>query len=517
MTHLESGGKSKFVDFISDYIDGNVENTQDSVDKEFKEIYPIKSSKRYISDNPLNLNISQKRILLALNNPKNRIIVVYGPPGTGKSHTIAAITYWANQQRKSVVITSHKRQALDVIDRMLTDKFRDLHPKAKPSIIRLAKNGKSINNLENSLQNAVINAAGGRANDYNEQATEKDEQEFKSIVIGKIEKQLSSSDGYRETVDTLFEFEQTQNSLIGSGEFSEDDFAIPKIDNSEIINLEKIKDFAEDTSIDNFEDINLTAFRFLLKRRRNIPKFLNACEEINLHSGEAFYSETTLTEIPKSFVNLMETSAKSFKRDIPIAGLQSGDIPGAFFKKLFRRFPDKKGLEGLINSLRSLKYAQIVEEIARLKNVPVSKLTLDMAFDGISALRTAISLKKHQDIIDEYRKISGNKEKSISEIYDTLDGVKDTLQKVDAQLFNSIARLFKNYGPILTRLQITNKKLSTLSRLNNLNSTEADIWKWIQLHYTLSKTAALETINKEDLDNFYILRQKQVEYQNAFG
>jgi len=514
MTHLESGGKSKFVDFISDYIDGNVENTQDTVDNEFKKRYPIKSSNRYISDNPLNLNISQKRILLALNKPKNKIIVVDGPPGTGKSHTIAAITYWANQERKSVVITSHKKQALDVVDRMLTDKFRDLHPRAKPSIIRLAKNGKSMNSLENSLQNAVINAAGDRANNYNEQAAEKDEQEFKRDVIGKIEKQLSSSDGYRETIDTLFEFEQTQNCLVSSGEFSEDNFSIPQIDGSDVIDFKKIQDFAEDASIDNFKDISLSASHFLLKRRKDIPKFLKACEEINLHSGEDFDFETTLIEIPESFVDLIETAAKLFKKDMPISSLQSSGIPGAFFKKLFRKSPDKKDLEQLIKSLKSLKHARIIEEIARLQNVPVSELTLEMAFDGISALRTAISLKKHWDIIDEYREISGNKEKSISEVYDTLDGVRHALQKVDANLFNSIVRLFKNYGPILTRLQITSKKLSTLSRLNHLTGIEADIWKWIQLHYTLIRKTAVETINKEDLDAFYKLRQKQVEYQN---
>ena len=213
MTHLESGGKSKFVDFISDYIDGNVENTQDTVDNEFNKRYPIKSSNRYISDNPLNLNVSQKRILLALNNPKNRIIVVDGPPGTGKSHTIAAITYRANQEGKSVVITSHKKQALDVIDRMLTDKFRDLHPKAKPSIIRLSKNGKSINSLENSLQNAVINAAGDRSNDYNEQATEKDTKDIKETVVEKIEKQLSSSDEYRENIYNLLKFRTPKYNL----------------------------------------------------------------------------------------------------------------------------------------------------------------------------------------------------------------------------------------------------------------------------------------------------------------
>ncbi|MBW1728812.1 MAG: AAA family ATPase [Deltaproteobacteria bacterium] len=176
MTRLESDEKNKFVDFISDYIDGNVENTQDAVDREFIEKYPIKSAGRYISDNPLNLNISQKRILLALNKPKNKIVVVDGPPGTGKSHTIRAITYWTNQEGKSVVITSHKKQA---------------------------KNGRSINTLEKFLQNAVINAAGDRANDYNEQAVEQDEKELKKSVTGKIEKQISSSGKYREKIHDL--------------------------------------------------------------------------------------------------------------------------------------------------------------------------------------------------------------------------------------------------------------------------------------------------------------------------
>jgi hypothetical protein len=445
MTRLKSDEKNKFVDFISDYIDGNVENTQDAVDREFIERYPIKSAGRYISDNPLNLNISQKRILLALNKPKNKIIVVDGPPGTGKSHTIAAITYWANQEGKSVVITSHKKQALDVIDRMLTDKFRDLHPNAKPSIIRLSKNGKSINALENSLQNAVINATGDRANDYNSQAVEQDEKELKRSVSEKIEKQIFSSGEYREKIHDLFEFEQIQSRLISSGEFSDDDFALPKCDASAVIDFEKIQKFAEDPIIDNFNDIGLAAFRFLLKHRKDISRFLNACEAINLHSNEELAFETTLTEVPKSFVDLIEASVKSLKMDIPILALHSGDIPGAFFKKLFRKAPDKKVLEQLIKSLKSLKHANIIEEIVRLKNVPANEFTLGMASEGISALQTAISLKKHRDIIDEYRE-AGNKEKSISEVYDTLDSVKEALQKMDAALFNSINVLFKHYG-----------------------------------------------------------------------
>jgi hypothetical protein len=161
-----------------------------------------------------------------------------------------------------------------------------------------------------------------------------------------------------------------------------------------------------------------------------------------------------------------------------------------------------------------LKHANIIEEIVRLKNVPPNELTLDMVSEGISALQTAISLKKHRDIIDEYREVAGNKEKSISEVYDTLDGVKEALQKMDAALFNCINALFNHYGTMLAKLKISSEKLGALSRLSNLTGAEADIWRWIQLHYALSKKTVVNLFNKDDLDAFNKLRQKQVEHKN---
>jgi HrpA-like RNA helicase len=89
----ETSKKNVFSELVGKYINGEVESNQDSVDKEYRETYPINSFNRYVSDNPLPLNSSQKRILLALKNERNKIVVVDGPPGTGKSHTIAAISY----------------------------------------------------------------------------------------------------------------------------------------------------------------------------------------------------------------------------------------------------------------------------------------------------------------------------------------------------------------------------------------------------------------------------------------
>ena len=131
ITSLDHGAGNKFIDMISRYVDGNVQSTVDDVQQDYLKKYPKNSTERLIPKRltiPLNLNEKQKKILTAVENPKNEIIVVDGPPGTGKSYTIAAIVCLANQLGKSVVITSHKKQALDVIDQTLTEQFKRLHP-----------------------------------------------------------------------------------------------------------------------------------------------------------------------------------------------------------------------------------------------------------------------------------------------------------------------------------------------------------------------------------------------------
>jgi len=110
MTRIERGMASKLGDFLDTYVRKNVTNTTEETERNFRERYPSGSARSFIADNPLPLNVEQKKILLALANQKNRVITVGGPPGTGKSHTIAAIAYWANQNNRSVVITSTNKK-----------------------------------------------------------------------------------------------------------------------------------------------------------------------------------------------------------------------------------------------------------------------------------------------------------------------------------------------------------------------------------------------------------------------
>lgn len=58
---------------------------------------------------------SQDRILLELGNTKNVGMVVWGPPGTGKSQTIVNIIGDCLAHKKTVLLVSQKRAALDVV------------------------------------------------------------------------------------------------------------------------------------------------------------------------------------------------------------------------------------------------------------------------------------------------------------------------------------------------------------------------------------------------------------------
>ncbi len=249
---------------------------------------------------------------------------------------------------------------------MLTEKFCNLHPKAKPSIVRFGKNDKSINRLENTLQSAVINAAGDRTNEYNEQATAKDVKTCKTDIIEKLEKQLSFSDEYEQSIKDLFEFEKIQNELVAAEIITEAETELPKVPESTNIDFDKIFQFASEESIICLKNIHLPEFNFLLKHKKDIPIFINACEEINQHAGKGFDADIETSEIPETFIRLIEQCLNLFKKNIPIDSLKPSDITGAFLKKLFRKTPEDKEIENLIKPLKSLKHINIIEDIARI-------------------------------------------------------------------------------------------------------------------------------------------------------
>jgi len=286
MTRIEKGLPSKIGDFVDSYVNSNVVSTVDEAEKSFREKYPTFSPKYFLTDNPLPLNTAQKKILIALSNIKNKIIAIGGPPGTGKSHTIAAITYWANQNKKSVIITSHKKEALDVVDRMLTDKFKSLHPYAKPSIIRLtrtydAKKIDSLNAVDNSLSLPAIDAATARVSEYHPEVIESDRSKIEKRLEGQIARIIGGIKEYPEKTKGLLQYLTLEEDLKARGLIDPEEVRVLSASPSLSIDFEPLQDFLNSFSSIDFAEVSLKSFAKLYQRKLEVPKILEACEKIN--------------------------------------------------------------------------------------------------------------------------------------------------------------------------------------------------------------------------------------------
>ena len=139
-------------------IDRSVENEWDAL--------PLVD--RVVIDSPVPLNEEQIKILSAIRNPVGKIIVVEGPPGTGKSHTITAIAADCALRDRSCLILSDKAEALDVVQRKLSDamnQVRTAHDFPNP-ILRLGQDQANFKRLTSpqTLKQVAAFAKAAKAN-----------------------------------------------------------------------------------------------------------------------------------------------------------------------------------------------------------------------------------------------------------------------------------------------------------------------------------------------------------------
>ncbi len=88
---------------------------------------------------PFPSNRAQRRVAILAEDPTTRVIRVEGPPGTGKSLTIANLACHLAATGKSVLITSQKDKALQVVD----EKLRELNlPELPMTLLRHDRNSK---------------------------------------------------------------------------------------------------------------------------------------------------------------------------------------------------------------------------------------------------------------------------------------------------------------------------------------------------------------------------------------
>lgn len=113
------------------------------VDHELEDEYGGKEvSEKLCYRSPIPLNQEQQKILMALKDPKVKTVVIEGPPGTGKSHTITAIIFNALLEHKSILLTSDKKEALDVVEDKIAsalDKIKTTDEFLQNPLLRLGK------------------------------------------------------------------------------------------------------------------------------------------------------------------------------------------------------------------------------------------------------------------------------------------------------------------------------------------------------------------------------------------
>ena len=135
-----------FHTLLEDFISKNPEPYNPDIEEAWDD---LDTSEKLVSPSPIPLNSEQLQILAAVKKEGCKYIIVEGPPGTGKSHTITAIVFDAVLRNQSVLVLSDKKEALDVVEKNITqimNKVRSDKEFQNP-ILRLGKIGNTYSQI----------------------------------------------------------------------------------------------------------------------------------------------------------------------------------------------------------------------------------------------------------------------------------------------------------------------------------------------------------------------------------
>lgn len=142
----QSGIGELFLNIIDGFLEKDPISVKQSVTDDWDGLSP---QERLVAETPIPLNEEQRKILMAIDYPQCRYIVVQGPPGTGKSHTITAIAFDCILRGKNILVLSDKQEALDVVQDKLKQALQSvrLGDEFPDPILRLGKDGSTYSKL----------------------------------------------------------------------------------------------------------------------------------------------------------------------------------------------------------------------------------------------------------------------------------------------------------------------------------------------------------------------------------
>jgi len=147
---LEGGDLSTaFNQLLADFLQKNPDPVGPEVEQEWDD---TETSDRLVAQSPIPLNSEQLQILNAVQKTNSKYLIVEGPPGTGKSHTITAIIFNAVLMGKSVLVLSDKKEALDVVEKNITETMNKVRfdQNFQNPILRLGKTGNTYSQILSS-------------------------------------------------------------------------------------------------------------------------------------------------------------------------------------------------------------------------------------------------------------------------------------------------------------------------------------------------------------------------------
>lgn len=144
---LEGGDLSEaFQQILDDFLRNNPESINGEVEEEWDS---TDTPSKLVAQSPIPLNSEQLQILNAVKKPNCKYVIVEGPPGTGKSHTITAIIFDAILNSKSILVLSDKKEALDVVEKNITETMNKVRfdQNFQNPILRLGKTGNTYSQI----------------------------------------------------------------------------------------------------------------------------------------------------------------------------------------------------------------------------------------------------------------------------------------------------------------------------------------------------------------------------------
>ena len=293
-----------FSNVINSIITKDPINIENKVDDQWEN---SSISSRLVFPSPIPVNAEQRKVIESIGSKDCRYVVVEGPPGTGKSHTITALMFNAIIQKKSVLMLSDKKEALDVVESKLTETLKRVRPddNFQNPILRIGKSGNTYAKIFNR---EVIDSI---KTNYRSTRSALESKKFKNNLkdeVTQLKKDINKTVSNYSKIDTLKIYNQIKLAKALDVDQSNEYLYVS--------NISKMKSLLSTLSELNMslDKINKDTLRFIKSETIDIKKInsnLNDDDILGIISGTLSLLENNDIQDTKKFFKSLKIEDKS--------------------------------------------------------------------------------------------------------------------------------------------------------------------------------------------------------------